>query len=134
MVIDREPRHFRGVGRDCTDLGCWPPASDRGRQFVELRQPHASQRIRLGQLVQVGPQRLLQKATKVKGSREFYEAFDALRSRPGNLVPQRALAEDLALLQKASDLLTKFGVVAPSQVCDGEPARQKGRFATKSSR
>jgi hypothetical protein len=44
-------------------------------------------------------------------------------------VPQRALAEDLALLQAASDLLTRYGIVAPSQVCDGEPARQKGRFA-----
>jgi len=66
---------------------------------------------------------------KVKGSREFYEAFDPLRSGPGNLVPQRALAEDLALLQKASDLLTQAGVVAPSAVCDGEPARSKGRFA-----
>jgi len=66
---------------------------------------------------------------RVKGSREFYEAFDMLRSRPEKLVPQRALAEDLALLQKASDLLTRTGVVSPSVVCDGEPARQKGRFA-----
>jgi hypothetical protein len=66
---------------------------------------------------------------EVKGSREFYQAFDPLRSRPDNLVPQRALAEDLALLQKASDLLTRAGVVAPSLICDGEPARRKGRFA-----
>jgi hypothetical protein len=66
---------------------------------------------------------------RVRGSREFSQAFDALRSRPERLVPQRALAEDLALLQKASDLLTRAGIVAPSQVCDGEPARQKGRFA-----
>lgn len=62
---------------------------------------------------------------------DFSAAFDPLRSRPGNLVPQRALAEDLALLQKASDLLTKVNVVAPSLVCDGEPARVKGRFARK---
>jgi Domain of unknown function (DUF4336) len=67
----------------------------------------------------------------VNGADEFYHAFDPLRSRPDNLVPQRALAEDLALLQKASDLLTSYGVVSPSQVCDGEPARIKGRFATK---
>jgi len=64
---------------------------------------------------------------------DFSEAFDPLRSRPGNLVPQRALAEDLALLQKASDLLTRFNVVGPSLVCDGEPARVKGRFALKTS-
>jgi hypothetical protein len=63
-------------------------------------------------------------------AKEFYEAFDPLRSRPDNLIPQRALAEDLPLLQKASDLLTKAKVVAPSQVCDGEPARRQGRFAT----
>ena len=67
----------------------------------------------------------------VKGSKYFYEAFDPLRSRPDNLVPQRALAEDLALLQKASDLLTKYGVVAKSVVCDGEPARRNGRFAPR---
>ena len=67
----------------------------------------------------------------VRGSQEFYDAFDPLRSRPDRPVPQRALAEDLALLQKASDLLTQYGIVAPSQVCDGEPARRKGRFASK---
>ena len=60
---------------------------------------------------------------------DFSHAFDPLRSRPGNLVPQRALGEDLALLQEASDLLTKTNVVAPSLVCDGEPARVEGRFA-----
>ena len=63
--------------------------------------------------------------------RDFSQAFDPLRSRPGNLVPQRPLAEDLALLQKASDLLTNLNVVGPSLVCDGEPARVKGRFARK---
>ena len=61
---------------------------------------------------------------------EFREAFDCLRSTPGNIIPQRPLAEDLALLQKASDTLTRFGVVGPSQVCDGEPARAEGRFAS----
>jgi hypothetical protein len=66
---------------------------------------------------------------KVANSREFYQAFEPLRSRPGNLRPQWALGEDLALLQKASDLLTAVGVVAPSQVCDGEAARLGGRFA-----
>jgi hypothetical protein len=60
---------------------------------------------------------------RVKDSREFYDAFDPLRSRPDNLRPQRALAEDLALLQNASDSLTRLGVVAPSLVCDQEPAR-----------
>lgn len=70
--------------------------------------------------------------------KEFERAFDPLRSNPqgeGAVVyPQRALAEDLALLQEASDLLTKFGVVAPSQVCDLEPARKVGRFADIASK
>ncbi|KAL9178424.1 hypothetical protein ACHAXT_003754 [Thalassiosira profunda] len=63
--------------------------------------------------------------------KEFREAFDPLRSNPkgGKVYPQRALPEDLALLQEASDLLTKFGVVGESQVCDLEPARTVGRFA-----
>ena len=64
-------------------------------------------------------------------SSDFRKAFAPLESRPGKLVPQRALAEDLALLQAASDQLTKLGVVAPSQVCDGEPARTQGRFASR---
>jgi hypothetical protein len=68
------------------------------------------------------------------GPKEFSAAFDMLRSTPGKRYPQRPLPEDLALLQKASDLLTKFGVVGPSQVCDGEPARQKGRFTRSYSR
>jgi hypothetical protein len=64
--------------------------------------------------------------------KDFRGAFDVLRSRgPGSIVSQRPLAEDLALLQKASDLLTKFGVVGQSQVCDGEPARVQGRFARR---
>ena len=67
------------------------------------------------------------------GPKEFYDAFDPLRSDPktGNIKQQRALAEDLALLQKASDILTDFGVVDTSLVCDGEPARTVGRFASK---
>eukprot|EP00986_Skeletonema_menzelii_P009569 scaffold4383_cov145-Skeletonema_menzelii.AAC.8 len=68
----------------------------------------------------------------VKASpKEFSEAFDPLRSNPngGKVYEQRALAEDLALLQEASDLLTQFGVVAKTQVCDLEPARSVGRFA-----
>ena len=67
------------------------------------------------------------------GPKEFYDAFDPLRSDPktGNIKQQRALAEDLALLQKASDILTDFGVVDVSQVCDGEPARTVGRFASR---
>jgi hypothetical protein len=82
--------------------------------------------------------------------KEFYHAFDMLRSPSSSslaatvaatitnssnnlniLPPQRALAEDLALLQKASDVLTQYNIIAPSLVCDGEPARQVGRFATK---
>ena len=74
----------------------------------------------------------LNNAVRVKGSKEFREAFDPLRSTPERPVPQRALAEDLALLQEASDLLTKLGVVGPSLVCDGEPARTQGRFARTS--
>jgi hypothetical protein len=58
-------------------------------------------------------------------------AFSVLgnSSNNGTKIPQRALAEDLALLQKASDLLTNFNVVDVSKVCDGEPARKEGRFA-----
>lgn len=62
-------------------------------------------------------------------AKEFSEAFDVLRSTPTSLKSQRPLAEDLALLQKASDLLTDFKVVGSSQVCDGEAARRVGRFA-----
>ena len=62
-------------------------------------------------------------------AKDFSEAFDVLRSTPMNLKSQRPLGEDLALLQKASDLLTDVGVVGPSQVCDGEAARRLGRFA-----
>lgn len=68
---------------------------------------------------------------QLKGPRDFSEAFAPLRSRPDNLVPQRALGQDLALLQAASDSLTRLGVVAPSLVCDGELARTEGRFARK---
>ena len=69
------------------------------------------------------------------GPREFREAFDVLRNGPGTepRYRQRPLEEDLALLQKASDLLTDLGVVGPSLVCDGEGARTTGRFATASS-
>lgn len=65
--------------------------------------------------------------------KDFREAFAVLGSDPqnGSLKGQRPLAEDLALLQKASDLLTDFGVVEKSKVCDGEPARSDGRFALK---
>ena len=64
-------------------------------------------------------------------TKEFSEAFDPLRSNPkeGRVYPQRTLAEDLALLQEASDLLTDLGVVAASQVCDLEKAREVGRFS-----
>ena len=73
----------------------------------------------------------------VTDTNEFYHAFDMLRSpstqaksNSNLLLPQpRALAEDLALLQKASDVLTQNNIIAPSLVCDGEPARQVGRFA-----
>jgi len=63
--------------------------------------------------------------------KQFRAAFDVLTSdaKQGNIKNQRPLEEDLALLQKASDLLTKFGVVAASKVCDGEPARLTGRFS-----
>jgi hypothetical protein len=64
--------------------------------------------------------------------KEFRAAFDVLRGRgPDSIVSQRPLAEDLALLQKASDLLTDLKVVGPSLVCDGEPSRVQGRFARR---
>jgi Domain of unknown function (DUF4336) len=63
-------------------------------------------------------------------AKDFYHAFDSLRSTSTNPVPQRALPEDLALLQKASDILTDLHVVSPSLVCDGELARVRGRFAS----
>lgn len=67
------------------------------------------------------------------GPKEFRAAFDVLLGRgPDSIRSQRSLPEDLALLQKASDSLTKLGVVGPSQVCDGEPARVVGRFARRS--
>jgi len=71
----------------------------------------------------------------IAGPKEFKEAFDMLTSDPktGLIKPQRPLPEDLALLQKASDLLTQFGVVDVSRVCDGEPARIVGRFASRKS-
>lgn len=69
------------------------------------------------------------------GPTEFKNAFDVLRGRDiGSIRSQRALPEDLALLQKASDSLTRLGVVGPSQVCDGEPARVVGRFARNRNR
>ena len=64
---------------------------------------------------------------------QFRKAFDVLENNPSmgkEIRPQRPLPEDLALLQEASDILTKFGVVGPSKVCDGEPARTMGRFAS----
>jgi hypothetical protein len=61
--------------------------------------------------------------------KDFRAVFDVLRGRgPDSIVSQRPLAEDLALLQKACDLLTDLKVVGPSQVCDREPARVQGRF------
>lgn len=63
--------------------------------------------------------------------REFSSAFDPLRSDPANkekVYPQRALAEDLALLQEASDLLTQLGVVAPPR--HPAPSRHRRRGPT----
>jgi len=69
----------------------------------------------------------------IASPKEFRTAFEVLQNDPnkGIILSQRAQPEDLALLQKASDLLTDFGIVAPSQVCDSEPARTVGRFAIK---
>jgi len=62
---------------------------------------------------------------------DFREAFRVLSSKPSKMIQNyRIIPQDLALLQKASDVLTKYGVVAPSQVCDGEVARTIGRFAS----
>jgi len=63
--------------------------------------------------------------------KEFKEAFRVLEGDNQRPQPQRPLAEDLALLQKASDLLTRLNIVDASQVCDGEPARTVGRFRSK---
>jgi hypothetical protein len=60
---------------------------------------------------------------------QFRAAFDVLSSKPGKLKKQRPLTEDLALLQEASDILTKYNIVGPSLVCDGELSRIDGRFA-----
>jgi len=62
-------------------------------------------------------------------AKDFSDAFEVLRSSQTQLKSQRPLSEDLALLQKASDVLTTLKVVGPSQVCDGEAARTVGRFA-----
>jgi hypothetical protein len=61
--------------------------------------------------------------------KEFRAAFDVLDVNLTKTSRQRPLPEDLALLQKASDLLTTYGVVGPSLICDGELARVQGRFA-----
>lgn len=63
---------------------------------------------------------------------DFLAAFEVLANDPktGTIRGQRPLAEDLALLQKASDVLTDLGIVDVSKVCDGEPARKVGRFAS----
>lgn len=65
------------------------------------------------------------------GPEEFRTAFDVLRNDPksGIKYKPRPLEEDLALLQKASDILTDFNIVGVSKVCDGEGARAVGRFA-----
>ncbi len=62
------------------------------------------------------------------GPKQWSQAFEVLRSDPKGIKRSTVLPEDLALLQKASDELTKLGVVAASKVCDGEEARVRGRF------
>jgi hypothetical protein len=86
---------------------------------------------RFGDMQRVVPCHLNNAVVRPDGNlaREFSEAFDPLRSTLENPQSQRALPQDLALLQQASDILTRYGVVSPSQVCDGEPARIVGRFA-----
>ena len=44
------------------------------------------------------------------------------------IIAQPVLCDHLPV--SASDLLTQLGVVAPSQICDLEPARKVGRFAS----
>jgi hypothetical protein len=102
LILDREPeRTLKWVDTVC-----------RRFQFERVIPCH------LNNNVKAGPQ-------------EFRRAFDVLRGKPGDIQSQRTLPEDLALLQKASDSLTEIGVVGPSLVCDGEPARVVGRFASK---
>lgn len=57
------------------------------------------------------------------GPEEFVKAFDVLKGGEG-----KVMGEDLELLQKGSDLLTRFGVVGESKVCDGEEGRKFGRI------
>ncbi|KAI2495139.1 DUF4336-containing protein [Fragilaria crotonensis] len=99
LILDREPQATIK----------WVDAVCRRFDFVRVIPGHLNNNL------QVGP-------------KEFGAAFDVLRSTPQRAYPQRPLPDDLALLQKASDLLTNLGVVGPSQVCDGEPARVLGRF------
>ena len=65
------------------------------------------------------------------GPKEFKSAFNVLKNDPkkGIMIKQRPLEKDLALLQKASDILTDLNVVDASKICDGEGARTLGRFA-----
>ena len=61
------------------------------------------------------------------GPEEFLRAFDVLKGgeKGGR---NRVMTEDLELLQKASDRLTKLGIVEESKVCDGEEARNIERL------
>lgn len=103
LILDREPR----ITLDWVDRVC--------KRFPDMKRIvpcHLNNNIR------------------VSSAKEFSDAFEVLRSNPTSKKPQRPLAEDLALLQKASDLLTDLKIVGPSMVCDGEAARTVGRFAT----
>jgi hypothetical protein len=101
LILDREPdRVLRWVDRVCSRF-----------KFTRIIPGHLNNNV---------------KATPA----QFRAAFDVLSSKPGKLKKQRPLIEDLALLQEASDVLTKYGIVGPSKVCDGESARVEGRFAS----
>jgi hypothetical protein len=60
---------------------------------------------------------------RLKNSQNFIKPLICSGVDPA-ICGRSGLWEKTALLQRASDLLTKVGVVAPSLVCDGEVARQ----------
>jgi hypothetical protein len=102
LILDREPERVLE----------WVEAVVKRFDFVRIIPGHLANNIR-------------------SSPKEFKEAFEILNSNSERRVQQRPLAEDLALLQKASDLLTKLNIVDASRVCDGEPARTVGRFSSK---
>ncbi len=93
LILDREPERVLE----------WVDAVVRRFNFVRILPGHLANNV-------------------MSSPKEFKEAFEILNSISERRGTQRPLAEDLALLQQASDLLTKLCVVDASKVCDSEPA------------